>query len=521
MNRQTESNHDLDAPLIRVVQGLLAAVLAFQLLYFGLYSWTMIKFPGQLDYGEGPILQLALRVARGQSLYPPLNQGYPYAIASYLPFYYLLCAGAARLTGPSFAGGRLLSALAALAIATAVGLLVHRRTGSRWAGTVAAASILAIPVFLVWATLMRIDMVGLACSVAGLCLFDRGRRLAGIVLMALGVFTRWTNLAPIAAALGGLLLQRRWRAAVGWGAAQLAVIASLILAAHLVTRGGMFEQLRWHTLTSLGKSWSWFQVYDLLYKGWKHWPVYYVLSVAGTLWCLARPQHWPLALWSLGAWAIYLTSGRVGSTYNYFLEPFAAGMACTGILLAEGLSATRTGGEHSEGTRPRGQPIAPPAALRALALAVMGSLALQMVHTSVHRNETLQVIRPYADAQSSLEVVEALRRAPGMVMCEDVGLIELAGREVPFDPFEFTMLSRAGAIDPRPVLEDIRQGRFSLFVTRLDMHRLAAQIGNSRYAFAFDRFPEEMVLALVQRYELAAVRQPYYLYVPRREMSPG
>jgi len=501
-----------DVRLVHIVQWFLGVMVGLQFLYFLLYSWLMIIFPGQLDYGEGPILQLALRAARGQSLYPPLDQGC--AIASYLPFYYLLSALAAKITGPSFAGGRLISALAAVTIAVCVGLIVHHRTKGRYAAVVAGGTVLAIPVFLVWATLMRIDMVALACSVAGFCLFDRGKRLPGIVFFALGVFTRWTNIAAIAAALAGLVLQRKWKEAFGWAAAQLALIVALVIGAHLITRGGMYEQLRWHTSTSLGKSWGWFQVYDLLHKGWLNWPVYYVVSAVGTIWCLARRQHWALAIWSLGAWAIYLTSGRIGSTYNYFLEPFAVGMVCVGVLMAESLRpalAPREAGPD----RQTGSPPYHTAVGRALGLAAMGALALQMVRTDTRMPQTLQVIRPYASGAASKAVVEILRQSPGMVMCEDVGLIELAGKEVPFDPFEFTMLSRAGAIKAEPVLEDVRRGRFSVFVTRFDVKQIAAVIGNPRFGFVFDRFPEEMVLALLDRYELAAVELPYYVYVPK------
>jgi len=524
-----------DERLVRIVQAFLGVMVALQVVYFLLYSWRMIVFPGQLDYGEGPILQIALRVARGQSLYPPLNQGYPYVIASYLPCYYLLSALALKITGPSFAGGRLISCLAALVIAVSVGLMVRERTKSRYAALVSGGTVLAIPVFVVWSTLMRIDMPALAFSVAGFYVFQRGRRLPGIALFALAVFTRWTNIAAIAAALVGLLLARKWKTAIGWGLAQLALIVALVVGANLVTHGNMYEQLRWHTSTSLGKSWTWAQVYDLLHKGWLHWPVYYVVSAVGTIWCLARRRHWTLGIWSVAAWVIYLTSGRIGSTYNYFLEPLAVGMACAGVLVGETVARTKVNPEQAAGL-PR--PLPQAGSLRhqpwamALGLAVMGALALQMVRTDTGMNQTLQMLRPLASGKASGAVVERLRQAPGMVMCEDVGLIELAGKEVPFDPFELTMLSRAGAIDAGPVLRDVRAGRFSVFITRFDAEDLVNKAGDPGFAFIFDRFPMEMVRALVESYEPVGVTvevgprgterrsryQPYWVYVPKREM---
>ncbi len=498
-----QSAPSADARLTRIIQAFLGVMVSLQFLYFLAYSWRMAAFPGQLDYGEGPILQIALRVARGQTMYPPLDQGYPYVIASYLPGYYLLSALAVKLTGASFLGGRVVSCLAALTIAACVGLIVHRRTGSRYAALASGGTVLAIPVYLVWATLMRIDMAALAFAVAGFYLFTREKRLPAVVLFSLGLFTRRTAVGPIVAAFSGLVLQRKWRTAFGWAAALAGLTAALLIAAQLITRGGMYEQLRWHTSTSLGKSWSWGQLLDLLHKGWLNWPVYYVVSAVGAVWCLVRRPHRDLGIWSLVAWAIYLTSGRIGSTYNYFLEPFAVGMTCVGVLIGEALGAAVKAPERA----------AP--ALRVLALGVMGALALQMVRTDTKMNWTLQVIRPYASGEATALAVEALRAAPEMVMCEDVGLIELAGKEIPFDPFEFTMLARAGAINGEPVLEDVREGRYSLFITRFDVKQMTAVIGDPRFGFVFDRFPAEMVRALAERYQLIAERRPYYLYVPK------
>jgi hypothetical protein len=495
-----------DERLVCIVQWFLGVMVSLQIAVFCYHAWQMIAFPYQLDYGEGPILQLALRVARGQSLYPPLNAGYPYAIASYLPFYYLLAALGAWITGPSFLGGRLISCLAALVVAVIAILMVWDKTKNRFAAYATGGIILAIPVFLVWATLMRIDMVALACSIAGFYLFTRGRRLAGISLFALAVFTRWTNIAGIFAAFVGLLLERRWKAAVAWAVAQAGLILALIFGAMLVTRGGMYEQLRWHTSTSLGKQWSWAQVLLLLSIAGRNWPVYFAASLVGAIWCAARAPHRTLVIYFLGACAIYLTSGRVGSTFNYFLEPLAVGTMAAGVFLGEVTGQAGTGGQspalpHDKRWRP-------------LVLGMAGALALQMVWTDRHLPYTISLLRPEASGSAGRRVVELIREAPGMVICEDVGLIELAGKEPSIDPFEFTQLSRAGAIDPRQVYRDVREGKFPLIIFRFDAKQVA---GNQvSYAYLFDRFPMEIVAAVLERYELQEKLRPYYVYAPKR-----
>jgi len=491
-----EGKSSSEERLVVVGQAFLAVMVVLQVLNFlwqGLFFTFM--FPYQLDYGEGPILQLALRIVRGQGLYPPLNADYPYAIASYLPFYYLLSAAGVWLAGPSFVGGRLISLLATLVVALSTGLIVWDHTKHRFASLATGGVILAIPVFLVWSTLMRVDMVALACSIAGFYLFTRGRRGPGIVLFALGVFTRRTNITAIFVAFVGLALQRKWRQLVVWALAQGALIAALVVGAMLVTKGTMYEQLRWHTSTSLGKQWSWDQVLLLISIAGRNWPVYFAVSAVGAAWCLARARHRVLFIYFLTACAVYLTSGRVGSTFNYFLEPLAVGTVMAGVCMAE-LAQLKS-----------------KAAARAGFLAMAGALALQMVWTDGHLRYTISLLRPEASLRDSRHVVERLRESPGMVLCEDVGLIELAGKETPLDPFEFTQLARAGAIKPEPVYEDVRQGRFSLVVFRFDAREIAGD--QVSYSFLFDRWPMEMVGGVLDRYRLDEKAGPYYLYVPK------
>jgi len=195
--------------LLSVFTVILAVVAALQALLFLMHSWGCILFPYQLDYGEGPILQIALRVARGEEMYPTALTGYPYVIASYMPGYYLLSALGVRIAGPSFLAGRLISCLATLTIALCAALMVWEWTKHRFASFLAGAIILALPQFLVWGNLMRVDVPAHAFSLAGFYLFQRGRRKAGLLAMALGVFTRRTLLAAAGAIWCVLKPERR------------------------------------------------------------------------------------------------------------------------------------------------------------------------------------------------------------------------------------------------------------------------------------------------------------------------
>lgn len=508
--RKTVAQAELAAPRRNLAVTLTAAalglVVAAQVGLFALHSWRFTTFPYQLDYGEGPILQIALRFARGESLYPPLTGGYPYVIASYMPLYYVLCGLVAKLTGPSFLGGRLLSVVSALGIAVCCGLVVWDHTKRRFPAFLAAGMVLAMPIIMVWAALMRTDMVALAFSVAGFWLFQRGRRRTGIVLFALAVMTRWTNVASIAAALAGLLLQRKWKQALFWGAVQATLILLLVFGANAATHGGMLEQLRLHTSSSLGQSWTWGQVGLLFFVATGEWPVYFVLGALGALWCAVRAPHRVIAIYFAAAWAVYFTSGRIGSTFNYLMEPLVVGAMATGIMWAE--LAQHEVSKWSV----RHRSLARTVTLAALA-GMSAALALQMVDTDLRLDHGISLVRAKANGGSSAYVLERIRQAPGPTLCEDVGLQIQAGREVPLDPFEFTQLAHRRAFDPSHVYADARDGKFSLIVLRFNPEKTGPDKDTGDWAAG--RWPDGIISAVRERYILAEEREPYLLYVPK------
>jgi len=516
LSRRGPTSHTEHAPapprdaLAAVVFWLVGVVVGLHLLLFLYYSWRFVLFPYQVDYGEGPILQIALRVAHGQTMYPPMTQGPPYVIASYMPLYYVLSAATLLVTGPSFLGGRLLAFLSAVVIALCCGLYVQRSTGRRFPAFIAGAMVLAMPIMMVWASLMRTDVVALAFSVAGFYLFYRERRIAGVILLALAVLTRWTNVAAIAAAISILVFQRRWKEAAIWAAISGALCVALVLGANALTHGMMMAQLSLHTSSSLGKSWTWQQVWLLLSIAGREWPVYFVLGAIGAVWCAIRPAHRPVAVYFAAAWAVFFTSGRIGSTFNYLMEPLAAGAMAFGILWAEWEQV---------------DPKAAGGRLRALArpavVACAGVLALQMVYTTLNRRleHAIEILRPKASGAASAYVVERIREASGPVLCEDVGLNVLAGKEAPLDPFEFTQMAHKRAFDPTPVYDDVRAGKFPLIVLRFDPEKTGPDRDTGDWGAG--RWPEGIIEGVRERYQLVQEAEPYLLYVPKREEGRG
>ena len=486
--------------LMPVVSAILGAAIAVQVILFFLHAYQAIAFPYQLDYGEGPILQIALEVARGRPMYPPVAEP-PYLIASYEPAYYLLSALGVKLFGVGFWWGRLVSTLSVLATALFAALIVWDRTRHRFASLVTCGTILAMPHFMVWATLMRVDAMALAFAVAGFWLFLRRARWAGIPLFSLGVFARRTAVAAMGAAFLRDVRHRGLARSAKALAVQLALIAALLIGANLVTRGGMYAQLKLHTATSLGKAWSWQQLWSLLWvpgnpSPLKLWPAYFAMTLIAAVWAAFHREARVLLLWFVLACAIFLTSGRIGSAHNYLMEPTAIGAMMFGIMYAV---LSRRPGMGQVGL-----------------MLLAGALAAQMVWTTQHLPQTLSILRPRVDPRASKHIIELIEETEGPALVEDTGLSLLAGREPPLMPFEFTMMARAKALDPEPVYRAVREGRYPLIVLRFNpFDPLEISLHKAGSDWKAGRWPDGIISGVQARYRLVEEVGPYFVFVPR------
>ena len=490
--------------LFPVVTAILGTALFLQVAIFLIHAYQAVTFPYQLDYGEGPILQIARHVAQGGEMYPPIDEP-PYLIASYVPLYYALSALGVKLTGPSFLFGRLLSCVGALAIALFSGLIVWDRTKHRFAAFLAGGLILAMPHFMVWGTLMRVDVLALALSVAGFYFFTRGGRSAGISLFALAAFTRRTTVGAMGAAFLEYARESGLRRALRSFAGQILVVVVLFGAAVILTRGGLYHQLSLHTATSVGKAWTWEQLRSLLWvpgnpSPLKLWPAYFGVTLIAAAWSAFHRPSRPLLVYFLLAGLIFLTGGRIGSAHNYLMEPTAIGAMMLGVMW--GVVSRRPG---------LGQ-----AGLMILA----GALAVQMVWTAQHLPQTLSILRPRVDPRSSQRIVERIEETDGPALCEDTGLTLAAGEDPPLMPFEFAMMARAGALDPEPIYRSVREGRYPLVVLRFNpLDPREIELHKAGEDWKGGRWPEAIISGVQNHYRLDEEVGPYFVFVPTDSLA--
>lgn len=446
---------------------------------------TAIGYRYELDYGEAPLIDQAVRLTTGEPIYRVDLSTAPYTISNYPPGYIAALAAFVPWTGPAFWPGRLVSTASALTTALLIGLMLHHTTGDRIAGVVGGFLFLAWPYVALWSGLARIDHLALALSIGGLSVLVRWPRaswslwVGGLFLVA-AIFTRQSYaLAAPAAACVWLWSAAGFKRALILGAWVAGLTAVLFGVLNAATAGGFFL----HIVSANVNAFFWETVN---YRALQIWELAGILVVLGVV-SLGVIRRWnPLyalaAPYLIGAVASAVTIGKTGSNVNYLLE------FCAALALVGGIAVAVA----------RRQP------WQLAQAAVWVALALQA--TSLFRETTLFFpgelparLHQGADLDRLAEVV---REAKGPVLAdEQMGMITLAGQRLMLQPFEMTQLQVAGLWDEQPLLDDIRAGKFALILL-YDVPWLK------------DRWTPGMFDAIDDAYRLSDVLANNRVYVP-------
>lgn len=423
---------------------LLSLVLFYAFAQFVQHGWQAATFPYSLDYGEGPMLDHTVRLARGENIYRIDLESPPYVIANYPPLFMLVQVPFLWAGQPALWYGRLISLASAAATAVLLGLTIHGLSRDRFAAAVGSLVFLSIPYIAYWSALDRVDSMALMLSWAGLYVIVRwpNRRWALVLtalLMVAAAFTRQTYwlAAPLAAI--AWLSHRRLR---GRAAALAATVGSLGLALILVLNalsgGGFFFSVVGANVNEFG----WARMLGYLSKMIRHMPYLLAGSLLAVLLAARsrRPARWLLGPYLAAGGLAALLAGKIGSNVNYFFELSAALSLAMGLLLA---------------WLPR----------RTWRRAVgMTLLAAQIgVLTRWSRSD---FAIPSAEEQAELAALEQhVRTADDPVLAdEQSGLLPINGRRLYMEPIGMTNLARSGRWDEEPFLEEIRSRAFSLIL---------------------------------------------------------
>jgi hypothetical protein len=450
--------------LPRIVFGLalflLVARLGISLFEYARLARAALAFPFPLDYGEGPLLDQTLRLAQFENIYRNSFALPPYTVSNYPPVFQLIQTLLARIFGPAFWYGRLISILSAVSAAWLIGLILNTLTGDRIASAIGGMTLLAFPYLLQGSVLNRVDALALALSLGGLyatvrCPSQRqGPWVAGL-LFAAAVFTnlRYALVAPLTACVWLWHLEHRGQAvrlaAIGTGSC-----LGLFLSLNLITEGGFYLNTVRANLTSF----SWYPVTG-------YWLNLYLNAGYLVIGCLIfigverlgeATGSWPLVMpYCLGAAFIALTAGLANSSANDLFETVAA------LCLASGAFIAWAGESYW---------------LKALLVFVLAVQINGLIDWS-RQDYIPALMNKIADTREVEQLAEYVREAGGPILADEyMGLIPLDGRRLYFQPFEYKQLQAANLWNAAPLVDSIQRKEFSVILLYEPLDRNAISI---------------------------------------------
>ncbi len=201
--------------------------------FIGLYlvvAVLRIGHPFELEWMEGALVDHALRIVDGESLYvaPTLS----WIPSLYPPFFFWCGAAATQVVGEGFFALRLVSLLASVGTLSLLWHLARRETGSQAAGILAAGAFAAtFAAGGAWLDLARVDSLAIFLSLLSITLLRHGYRrpamLAAGAIAAVACFTKQTSFLILTPVFGWALLTKPRAAIWASGAALLTGGASL------------------------------------------------------------------------------------------------------------------------------------------------------------------------------------------------------------------------------------------------------------------------------------------------------
>lgn len=488
--------------MLLVVAGCVVLLLAADRI---LRAIAAVELPTEAMYGESIIYNQAARLVHGQALYQPLDRS-PFTVTSYTPLYYALTAALQALGGTGFGPGRMLSFGAGLLSAILVARLAARSVGDWRAGLFAALLFLGLgfPGDYPWFAFYKEDVPGVALSLAALAILDSGcdrrRAAAAGALAGLAFLSKQTF---VTASLAGFcwLCYRNRPSALVFAATALSVGGTVCVFAAVSNDAFLDNTIR----ANLNPN-----SMDVLVSNLTLLARYQAAPLAlALLPLLSRVHAWrswlrdPVVLFWLAS-LVLLPAGlaKVGSNWNYWIELAAV----TAVLAARGAwMFTVRGGMPRLGrlaasvgilavlVSPRWLP--PPAA-------DLGTVLDRMLHPD-ERQQT-----------EFAAVLERVHAEPRGVLAEPMDIAVLAGREIQFEPYIFSILNQQGRWDPAPALRQICTGQIGLLV--LD-HRLE---GPDWETDGYTHWPAAVLDALRATMQLERAQARLFLYVPRNNPPP-
>ncbi|MFN2282781.1 MAG: hypothetical protein ACK2UQ_00040 [Anaerolineae bacterium] len=516
MELSTKGSETFTSHIETGTRTLCVIVFAVVLIIYAIHAILALLYPYPLDYGEAPLVDQAMRLAKGSAIYRATLDTPPYTITNYPPLYVLAMTPFIWIFGPNFWAGRLISIVSALAAAYFLGGIVAAqscgaqagKTQDRFAARLTALLFLAFPYVVGWAKLARIDLLALALSTAALYVIARwpldNRALVGTaVLLTAAIYTRQSyGLATPLAAFVWVWARRGWRAAFALAGMVGAVGLALFLILNLATGGGFFFNIvtanvnpfNVDTVTRYAR-----EIRGLAPILLACCAVLIFVIPARARSKLRKAEGWPMVIpYLAGALLSAGTIGKIGSNVNYLLE------LCAALALVAGTVLSWSGKVWRDDAESPGRAWVPPL-IRSIVLILLAAQAgMLMQFTLLH---PVQDFKYRAHLQPSLlELRELVAKTPGPILADEyMGMLTLEDRPLYIQPFEVTQLANAGLWDQSPLLESIRAETFPLIM----IHHFRG------YPVYKERWTPEMLDVIQEHYIASRFEADTIIFRPR------
>lgn len=453
--------------LLETVEWLFGLAVAFGCFMAVEDAARVIHLPYQLNYVEGVILSGGLRIVQGQPLYPPPGE-FPIVLNQYGPVFYWLVATLLKLFGIGFTASRVLVVLSALLIALLLALLLHHWTRS-WVLALSFGFLYcSLPLLRGWLFLVRVDLTGIALTLAGLYVFVRFPRrwYLSVPFLVAAIFCKYSLVAAPGACLLYLLAKREWRKTLMFGGAT----GLLSLLAFLGLQHGASGHFAFHTIFSHADPYTFSHFLMTLNPVIQAHSILMVLAAGLAVYDLSRREiSLPVIYFALASLTA-VTSGKYGAVENHFLEWLAAACLCAGLCY------------HALRTNPYGT--------GALTV-VLAALAVSVLALPPQEEPNPRLL----DCDQAYAFVE---NAPGQrILSENVGAVVMAGKPVLLsDPFVWTWLVKRQGWPQATIDNRVRSRSFDLII-------LYASAGSLRRSEVYNRWPLSFLTAVEQNYKPA------------------
>jgi hypothetical protein len=454
------------------------------LLVFLIHAFIDLSFGYPLDYGEGPLLNHALRITQGEPLYPTDLTSSPYLISNYPPVYVLLNALFVAIFGPSLLIGRLIAVLSTLGCAVLIGLIIRDcgENQPRLAILSGASIFLIMPYVLQWSTLFRIDMLALFFSLAGLYLvIKKPLKNSSIILAALffilAAYTRQSfGLAgPLAALIWTWTKDKKQaiRLFLFYALGGIAIFGLL----YWLTEGGFF----FHIITANVNPFDWQRVIHFAREILRlmSWLIMIFLAFLTIGWRFFKSYIF-LTPYILAAILAALTIGKIGSNVNYLVE------VCAGLAILSGIVYGRL--THTIPIDPEKEPnlkfpkeelpeaeAVDTSTRRHLWINVLIFFVLSLILViQIAELTQASLLGPITNSRNRIKrgndhifLEENIKNAAddGPILVDEfMGILPNNRIPLYLQPFEMTQLANAGLWDQIPLLQSIESQEFPLIL---------------------------------------------------------